>query len=105
MSGVDSLIEGRLLRIVDEMAGQINEPALAPYYPAGRLPLAEELSQMREYVNCGENGLAYESIVANLESCPFTLSGGAAVSLLELGLIMQYKTDRDEDATFDHRPS
>jgi hypothetical protein len=42
-------------------------------------------------------------MVANLEKFPFTLSGPAAVKLLEVGLKMRYKTDRTEDEAFDMR--
>jgi hypothetical protein len=38
-----------------------------------------------------------------LESYPFKISGPAAIKLLEVGLLMGYKTERPEDALFDNR--
>jgi hypothetical protein len=61
------------------------------------------MKQIREFVEVGEYGIAYESMVADIEALPFVLSGKAAVSLLELGLLFGYKTDRDEDREFDRR--
>jgi hypothetical protein len=50
-----------------------------------------------------ELGIAYESMVCSLEQGPFTLSGKAAVALLEVGLLFGFKTDRPEDQPFDRR--
>lgn len=95
------LIEEKLLALLNEMETQDN---LLSYYPDDRLSFAEEMAQIKEFIDvAGEYGLAYESIVANLEQVPFILSGKAAVNLLELGLLMKFKTDREEDAIFDFR--
>jgi hypothetical protein len=52
---------------------------------------------------CHEYGLAYEVLVWMLQSQPFRISGFAAVKLLEVALLLGYKTTRDEDAMFDIR--
>ena len=62
------------------------------------------MRQLHEYISvAGEYGIAYESIIATLEQIPFTLSAAVAIKLLEVGLIMQYKTDRPQDKMFDMR--
>jgi hypothetical protein len=43
-------------------------------------------------------GLHYECLVANLESAPFVLTAKSTLALL-----FGFKTDRDEDASFDRR--
>lgn len=64
----------------------------------------EEMEQIREYIeDAGEYAIAYESLVANLEQVPFVISGKAAIGLLEVGLVMGYKTEVDHDAMFDRR--
>ena len=94
-------VEHNLIFILAEMEVQIG---LANNYPEGGLSFAEEMAQMSEYIHtAGEYGLAYESIIANLETVPFKLSGVAAVRLLEAGLILGFKTERDEDKAFDFR--
>jgi len=65
-----------------------------------------EIEQIREYIEvAGEYGVAYESLVSLIESYPVKLTGLAAVKLLEVGLLMRFKTERDEDACFDSRKS
>ena len=93
-------IESRLLRVLTEIERQEN---VATSYSANALPFAEEMSQIHEYLESGEYGLAYEILVATIESHPFNLSGKAAVSLLEVGLRLGYKTGRKEDSLFDTR--
>ena len=61
----------------------------------------EEMAQIGEYIHdAGEYGLAYEVIVVNAEEVPFVLSSKAAVKLLEVGLVMGFKTERPTDAAF-----
>jgi hypothetical protein len=94
-------IETRLLRLLAELEGQVG---VAAAYPANALPFSSEMKQIREFIEvAGEYGLAYESLVAAIESHPFALSGKTAVSLLELGLLLGYKTERNEDREFDRR--
>lgn len=98
---VETLLEERLLMVLAEMDSQIKQ--MTACSSPGESPLVESLAQMREYIQCDEKSLAYEVVVATLEKYPFLVSGRSAVALLEIGLIMQYKTDREEDAVFDHR--
>ena len=80
------------------------QPEVGAQFPADLQSFADQLAQLREYVDdAGEYGLAYESIVAMLESFQFRLVGAVAVKLLEVGLLLGFKTDRSEDALFDKR--
>lgn len=66
--------------------------------------LEEQLEQIREWIeDANEYEIAYELIVCLLEQFQFQLSGGAAVKLLEVGLLMRFKTDKAEDEEFDFR--
>lgn len=51
----------------------------------------------------GEYGIAYESLVALLESEDLPLRSASAVKLLEVGLLFGFKTDRPDDMKFDLR--
>jgi hypothetical protein len=63
------------------------------------------LAQIHELIaDAGEYGLAYEYIVGALESIPFNVSGAAAVKLLEVGLLVGFKSEQDRDKRFDRRP-
>ncbi|MGU7771832.1 hypothetical protein ACV229_16885 [Burkholderia sp. MR1-5-21] len=99
----NALIEGNLDFILDEMKAQ---PEVAQYYPPGGLTYDEHLAQINEFnADAGEYGLAYEYVVGALESIPFRLTGAAAVKLLEIGLLMGFKSEQDLDKRFDRRPS
>ncbi len=66
--------------------------------------LRGELAQISEWLEHGEYGISYESIVCLLEdSDTLSLSGRAAVTLLETGLVFRFKTERPEDQRFDSR--
>ncbi len=94
-------METRLLRILDELERQLG---VAAAYPEGALQFGDEMKQIREFIEvAGEYGAAYECLVAAIESHPFVVSGTAAISLLELGLLLGYKTERNEDSEFDRR--
>ncbi|QVL30060.1 hypothetical protein KIH39_14450 [Telmatocola sphagniphila] len=98
---LDKIVQSRLMDVLQELEMQKN---LAVHYPENRLSFREQMEQLREYIaDTGEYGIAYESIIADLEQIPFVLSGIAAVKLLEVGLIMRYKTERPQDQTFDIR--
>ena len=84
----------RLRLVLAEMESQKH---LAASFPAEQLSFNEEMAQIKEFINVGEAGPAYEVIVATLEQVPFAILGSAAVALLELGLLFRYKTDRPED--------
>ena len=99
--GLDNIVRSRLMDVLQELRMQTD---LARHYPENRLSFREQMEQLREYIaDAGEFGIAYESIIANLEQIPFTLSGAATVKLLEVGLIMRYKTERPQDQVFDMR--
>lgn len=94
-------IEKKLMYILCQMEPQHH---LASSYPQETMSFQDQMAQIREYIElAGEYGLAYELIVVNLEKHSFQLTGTAAVYLLELALIMKYKTERDEDLMFDLR--
>ncbi|NIR13144.1 MAG: hypothetical protein GWN86_04015 [Desulfobacterales bacterium] len=64
----------------------------------------EEMYQIKEYIElAGEYALAYETIVSTLEVHPFVLSGRSSVNLLEVGLIMGFKTEKENDNIYDLR--
>lgn len=94
-------IRERLLSVLSEMREQSH---LGKHFGGDSLSFVEEMDQLREYIeDAGEYGIAYESIVSALEDVPFTLSGKAAVKLLEVGLVLGYKTEKPSDQRFDRR--
>ena len=94
---VPDLITRHLLSILSEIQGQ---NGVAAFYPKEQLSFHEEMNQIKEFIEVDEAGLAYESLVATLENMPFVLSSAAAIHLLEVGLLMGFKTQRPEDAMF-----
>lgn len=97
----DDLIEANLLFVLNELEGQ---PEIAAYYPATTLSYEDQMAQIREFIElAGEYGLAYEYISGALESFPFKLSGAAAIKLLEVGLLMGFKSGLESDKRFDRR--
>ena len=96
------MIIERLSRVLGEMRMQKSQ--VEEYYPPEGISFEDEVAQLDEFLGpANEFGAAYECIVANLEAAPFTLSSAAALALLEVGLLMRYKTDRQEDGAFDFR--
>lgn len=97
------LIESNLSFILSEMEGQ---PEIAQHYPPDALSYEDQIVQIHEFIDlAGEYGLAYEYINGALESLPFKISGEAAVKLLEVGLLMGFKSSLDRDKRFDRRSS
>lgn len=94
---VSNLVERNLRMILSEVAAQVE---VAASYPKDTLPFADEMNQIGEFIEAGEAGLAYECLVASLEKLPFALTGSAAVRLLEVGLLMGFKTQRSQDQVF-----
>ncbi|HCE11029.1 MAG TPA: hypothetical protein DEQ40_20970 [Oxalobacteraceae bacterium] len=95
------VIENNLLFLLGELRDQ---PEVATHFPPEMQSCDEQLAQIEEYlVEAGEYGLGYELTVALLESFPFKLSSLASVKLLEVGLLMGFKTEAPEDAKFDRR--
>lgn len=96
-----TLIRERLRGVLDEMRKQSH---LANYFGGASLSFGEEMGQVREFIEeAGEYGIAYESIVSALEDVPFVLSGKAAVKLLEVSLLLGYKTEKPSDKPYDRR--
>ncbi|WP_354678907.1 hypothetical protein [Cupriavidus plantarum] len=97
----DDLIEANLLFVLKELEDQ---PEIAAYYPATTLSYEDQMAQIHEFIElAGEYGLAYEYIGGALESFPFRLSGTAAIKLLEVGLLMGFKSELESDNRFDRR--
>jgi hypothetical protein len=97
------IVESNLVDIIDALAAQED---VGRQFPPELLQLEPWLEQLREWVcDVNECGIAYESIVATLELYPFSLRGPTAVKLLEVGLLMGFKTDREEDKCFVIRPA
>jgi hypothetical protein len=95
------LIEKNLLLVLDEISKQ---PEVGESFPPELQSFAEQVTQIREYIkDAGEYGIAYESLVAMLDSFHFQLSGHTAIRLLEVGLLMRFKTELPLDAKFDSR--
>jgi hypothetical protein len=95
----------RILRNLVSLIGEIESQGnVGRQFPAEMQSLRDQSSQLREFVeHAGEYGVAYESIVAMLERFPFVLSGMGAVRLLEVGLLLKYKTGLSADSMFDGR--
>ncbi|MBP5233059.1 MAG: hypothetical protein J6333_06590 [Planctomycetes bacterium] len=94
-------VKQRLLFIYSSMKKQVE---LKSFYGGNTLSFDEEMSQIYEYIHDAcEYSTAYESIVANLEEVPFVVPSKVAICLLEVGLLMGYKTDREEDRCYDRR--
>lgn len=95
---ISNLSESKLLSILAEMKSQTH---VAEHYGKNKLPFDRHMALLHEYIEIGgEYGVAYESIVATLEQRPFKLEGKTAVCLLEVGLLMGFKTDRECDAIY-----
>ena len=95
------LIDANLTLVLNELEAQ---PEVAQFYPPTVLPYKAEMAQIREFIDqAGEYGLAYEYINGVLKSFPFSLSGKAAVKLLEVALLMGFKSERECDKRFDRR--
>jgi hypothetical protein len=101
MKNHTEVIENNLLVILSELSIQ---PEIATHFPPDIQSYDEQLAQIDEYlVDAGEYGLGYELIVNLLAVFPFKLSGSAAVKLLEVGLLLGFKTEAPEDVLFDRR--
>lgn len=100
-SNTEETIRERLRAVLDEMKKQAK---LSNHFGGQSLSFDEEMEQIREYIeDAGEFGIAYEVLVANLEQVPFLISGKSAVYLLEVGLLLGYKTDDASDRIYDRR--
>lgn len=60
------------------------------------------MNQIREFFEIGgEFELAYEYIIGLLEELPFVLTSTASIKLLDVGLLMRFKTNDEKDSIFD----
>jgi hypothetical protein len=101
MTANSKLIIDRLAAVLAEVQVQTH---VAKHFPPEMQGFSEQVEQIREWIeDAGEYGIAYESLVSMLEAFPFELSGQAAIKLLEVGLLLRFKTERVEDAQFDSR--
>ncbi|MCA8985893.1 MAG: hypothetical protein KDA76_19425 [Planctomycetaceae bacterium] len=98
---IAAAVQARLRCILEEMREQTH---LSRHFGGESLTFHDAMDQITEYLEeAGEFGIAYESIVASLEQAPFVLTGKAAVSLLEAGLLLGYKSDDPKDTVYDRR--
>ncbi|MHC9086252.1 hypothetical protein ACYX7E_14670 [Luteimonas sp. RIT-PG2_3] len=82
-------VETALMLLHREMAGQASVALLVP---KELMSFDDQIEQIREWIeDAGEYGIAYQSMVALLESYPFSISGPAAIKLLEVGLSFGFK--------------
>ena len=94
-----ALIEANLMAVLAEVGRQAD---VGHSFPAERLSFAAQVEQIREWIeDANECGIAYELLVSTLEQFPFQVSGPTVVKLLEVALLLRYKTDLAEDAQFD----
>ena len=96
-----ALIDANLIFIVQEMKAQ---PEIAQSYSPATLSYDHQMDQICEFIDTGEYGLAYEYIIGALGCSPFKMSGAAALKLLEIGLLMEFKSTLEGDKRFDRRP-
>ena len=92
-------IEENLGRVLEELRTKkiISKPGFLSY--------EDSLKQLDEWINfVNEYEIAYESIVCLLETETVEISGNAAIRLLEVALLLGYKTDKSEDKAYDLRP-
>jgi hypothetical protein len=101
MKETSQLIEDNLLALASEMKSQLQ---LGNQLSPDQLSLEEQIAQLYEFIElAGEFEIAYELIISLLEILPFKLTGKTVVGLVEVSLLMRYKSDRDEDKVFDIR--
>ena len=92
------VITRNLSTVLAELARQTE---VAQHFPPEYLGFAEQMDQLREWLDVNEFGLAYETIMVLLEQRPFRLSGTTVIRLLEVALLMRYKSNLEEDKDFD----
>jgi hypothetical protein len=96
-----NLVELNLISVLLEIEAQ---PEVGAMFPSELQSYSDQITQLREYIeDAAEYGIAYESLVSMLEVFPFKISGPTVIKLLEVALLLGFKTDRAEDAQFDRR--
>lgn len=83
--------QSKLTLILQELQSQ---PEAGVSIPPGEQSLSEQLQCIGEWIDVREFGIAYDTLVALLETCEFRMSGKAAVCLLEVGLFFGFKNSR-----------
>lgn len=91
------LVDSNLTRLLDEMASQ---SSVGEAFDPSFMSFDDHMRSIREYIDAGEAGLAYELIICLLEEYPFVITGPTIVGLVEVALIFGYKTERGKDARF-----
>ena len=92
------LIRANLVSIFDGLSEQT---AAAREFWGSEAESVQALAELRELIfDADEFGLAYEEIVCVCEIGTFVLKGSDAVKLLEIGLLLGYKTARASDEMF-----
>ncbi|MEN5182078.1 hypothetical protein ABE501_20180 [Comamonas testosteroni] len=92
------IVEKNLLSILKEIENQEN---IASHFSGDILDFDETIARLHEYIDvAGEYALAYELIIVLFEKFEFIISGINTVKLLEIGLIMGFKTTREADDVF-----
>lgn len=100
-------IDERQLFIEDNLTAILGELRTQNYQSfmcrENELSIQDTMDEVEEFVNVDEYGLAYEIIVSLLEIYPFALSGRCCIRLLEVGLLVGYKSNDNDDRDFDMR--
>ena len=98
MNETYKLLEAKLSRVLSEI--RIQHDAGRVFFGTDK-EFTDALKQLDEYIfQANEFGLGYENIVCILEGGEFSISGKSAVCLLEVALLLGYKTERPEDQNF-----
>lgn len=98
---LQDVVKGNLLCIWGEISVQHK---VAEEFPAEQMSYRDQIDQIYEFIDlAGEYGVAYEAMISLLQDFSFVISGKAAVKLLEVGLLLKYKTEQDSDFIFDSR--
>jgi hypothetical protein len=62
-----------------------------------------QMNLIKEFIDNNEFELAYEELVLWLEDGQFLVSGRTAVRLLEMGLLLGFKSGKECDSRYDRR--
>ncbi len=82
------LLEAYLTCLTQELETHTHEPN---YLDEDTKNFQESMEDLKEYIDVGEYGIAYELIVALLEHAPFQVSPKFALTLLKVGLLLEGK--------------
>jgi hypothetical protein len=93
----NTVVEENLRYLLGELQTQLEVGTL---FDPAQLSFDELIAQLGEYIDVGEHSVAYETLVSSAERYPFRFSSRAAIKLLEVGLLMGFKTERPQDAIF-----